>query len=150
MTVTNQHPGRRVILVFWKDKKDDPFEVFSNLKVFCESYPSYSYNTLNNYLSKGRKAFENGVVRVERKGLITRPVAAADPGAQPFKMIRAVRKGVMKEIDQGAEDLEYWLSRSSRERMAAVTFIVSQSLRPGERMDKTVVVKRKLKDDDVS
>jgi hypothetical protein len=148
MTVTRAKQGRRVILVYWKNKKDNPFEVFSNLKVFCESYPSYSYNTLNNYLSKGRKAFENDIVHVERKGLITRPVGAADSDAIPFKLVRVVRKGLMKEIDQEAEDLEYWLSRSPRERVAAVTFIMSQSLQAGQRMDKTVVFKRKMKDHD--
>lgn len=57
-----------------------------------------------------------------------------------------VSKGPMKEIDE-QEDLLYWLSKSPRERIEAVTFIISQSLKPGERLDKTAVVKRKLHDD---
>jgi hypothetical protein len=54
-----------------------------------------------------------------------------------------VRKGHIKEIDE-REDLLYWLSRSPRERMEAVTFIISQFLKPGQRMDKSAVIKRKL------
>lgn len=54
-----------------------------------------------------------------------------------------VRKGHIKEIDE-REDLFYWLDRSPRERMEAVTFIVSQYLKPGQRMDKTAVTKRIL------
>lgn len=49
----------------------------------------------------------------------------------------------MKEIDQ-EEDLLYWLRRSPRERMEAVTFIISQYLKPGQRLDKTAVSVRKL------
>ncbi|MBB6609996.1 hypothetical protein H7F15_03010 [Pontibacter sp. Tf4] len=54
-----------------------------------------------------------------------------------------VRKGPMKEIDE-QEDLRYWLSRSPKERIEALTFIVSQYLKPGQRLDKTAVSKRKL------
>jgi hypothetical protein len=57
-----------------------------------------------------------------------------------------VKKGLMKEIDE-QQDLLYWLSKSARERMEAVTFIVSQFLKPGESLDKTAVVKRKMNDD---
>jgi len=49
----------------------------------------------------------------------------------------------MKEIDE-QEDLRYWLSRSPKERIEALTFIVSQYLKPGQRLDKTAVSKRKL------
>ena len=146
----HQQPERRVILAYWKHQKENPFEVFSNLKIFCQSYPAYSYNTLNNYLSKGKKAFENDTVRIERKGLITKPVVPVNPvqDEDGFKIARVVRKAPMKEIDQDAEDLDYWLSRSPGERLAAVCFLVAQSLKPGERMDKTLVTKRKLKDDE--
>jgi len=49
----------------------------------------------------------------------------------------------MKEIDE-QEDLLYWLDRSPRERMEAVTFIISQYLKPGQRLDRTAVVKKRL------
>jgi hypothetical protein len=54
-----------------------------------------------------------------------------------------VRKGPMKEIDE-QEDLFYWLSRTPIERMEAVTFIISQYLKPGQRLDRTAVVKKRL------
>ncbi len=57
-----------------------------------------------------------------------------------------VNKGVMKEMDE-QQDLLYWLSKSPRERIEAVTFIISQSLKSGERLDKTAVVKRKMHED---
>jgi len=50
----------------------------------------------------------------------------------------------MKEIPE-EEDFYYWLSRPVVERLQAVTLIVSQSLAPGQRLDKTAVSKRKLK-----
>jgi pyridoxine/pyridoxamine 5'-phosphate oxidase len=43
------------------------------------------------------------------------------------------------------EDFNYWLSRPVVERLQAVTQIVSQSVKPGQRLDKTVVLTRKLK-----
>lgn len=54
-----------------------------------------------------------------------------------------VQKGHIKEIDEW-DDLLYWLDRSPKERMKAVTFIISQFLKPGQRMDKTAVTRRKL------
>lgn len=52
----------------------------------------------------------------------------------------------MKTYDQASEDLKYWLSKTPQERIAAVTFLVHQQLKPGERMDRTVFIRRKLKD----
>lgn len=54
-----------------------------------------------------------------------------------------VRKGHIKEFDE-REDLLYWLERSPTERMEAVTFIISQYLKPGQRIDKTAVTRRRL------
>ncbi|WP_106928766.1 hypothetical protein [Adhaeribacter arboris] len=51
---------------------------------------------------------------------------------------------LMKEIPED-EDFYYWLSRPVVERLQAVTLIVSQSLTPGQRLDKTAVSRRKLK-----
>ena len=50
----------------------------------------------------------------------------------------------MKEIPDD-EDLSYWLSRPVVERLQAVTLLVSQSLAPGQRLDKTAIAVRKLK-----
>jgi len=61
-----------------------------------------------------------------------------------MKIVPVVRKAMLKEIDEEYEDMLYWLSRPPHERMAAVTQLRSFSLKPGQRMDKTVVIKRKL------
>jgi hypothetical protein len=148
MQKVNLNVSRRVVLVHWKDRREEPYEVFSNLKVFSERYPVYNYNTLNNYLSKQRVAFEDDRVRVERKGLITKAVVPGPIRGNEFKMERVVRKVAMKGLDEGAENLEYWLSRSPVERLAAAAFIMGQSTKKGQRMDKTIVNKRKMKDHD--
>ena len=51
----------------------------------------------------------------------------------------------MKTYDQASQDLEYWLSKTPQERIAAVTFLVNQQLKPGQKMDRTVFFRRKLK-----
>jgi len=61
-----------------------------------------------------------------------------------MKIVPVVRRSVLKNIDEGYEDLLYWLSKSPQERIAAVTQLRSHSLTPGQRMDKSVVIKRKL------
>ena len=45
-------------------------EVYSSLKIFCDSYHQYSYNTLNNHLSKLKQPYENFSVKVERLPLV--------------------------------------------------------------------------------
>jgi hypothetical protein len=62
-----------------------------------------------------------------------------------FNMQPVVRKGRLAEIDETTEDILYWRARPAQERIAAVTFLVLQSLPKGARMDKSIVVKRKLK-----
>ncbi|MGX5819230.1 hypothetical protein ACWKWU_13590 [Chitinophaga lutea] len=133
--------NKRVILVFWKNQAEQPFEVFSNLKNFCLSYPEYNYNTLNNYLSKGKVPFENSDVRVERKNVLSQPKQTT---AKPHtgRMIAPVARRVsLKDANESARDWEYWLNQSPSERLAAVTFIISQSLGKNTRMDKTVISK---------
>lgn len=61
-----------------------------------------------------------------------------------MKIVPVVRKAILKEIDEEYEDMLYWLSRSPQERVAEVTRLISHSLKPGQQMDKTMVVKRKL------
>jgi hypothetical protein len=63
------------------------------------------------------------------------------------KIAPVVRKVLLQHANDESRDLAYWLSKTPQERIAAVTFLVSQSLKEGERMDKTKIVKRKLKDD---
>lgn len=61
-----------------------------------------------------------------------------------MKIVPVIRKAILKEIDEGYEDMVYWLSRSPQERIAAVTELRSHSLKPGQRLDKSVVIKRNL------
>jgi hypothetical protein len=51
---------------------------------------------------------------------------------------------MMKDAKDEQHDMEYWLSKPVKERAAAVTFIISQSLQKGQRMDKTKVVKKSI------
>lgn len=51
----------------------------------------------------------------------------------------------LKTDRQNLEDQAYWLSKSPQERLAAVTFLVNQNLRPFQRMDKSAVSTRSLK-----
>jgi hypothetical protein len=61
-----------------------------------------------------------------------------------MKIVPVVRKALLKEIDEEQEDINYWLTKSPIERIAAVTHLIRQTLKPGQRMDKTFVVKRQL------
>ena len=48
-------------------------------------------------------------------------------------------------FDEKMQDLEYWLSRPAKKRLAAVTFIISQNLEKDQQMDKTYINVKKLK-----
>ncbi|MEO7922436.1 MAG: hypothetical protein ABIR30_02075 [Chitinophagaceae bacterium] len=129
---------KRVIVAIWKDRAENSFEVFSNLKLFCASYPDYSYNTLNNYLSKSKVAYENDKMRIERKVVHT----AAIPQR---KIIMVAMRVSMRQHNDEAADLAYWLSRPVGERLAAATRLSGQLKKKGQLMDKTHVVKRRMK-----
>ncbi|KQS27014.1 hypothetical protein [Dyadobacter sp. Leaf189] len=62
------------------------------------------------------------------------------------RKIAMVRQQInMKNGDQAADDLDYWLAKTPQERIAAVTFLVSQMLEPSQRMDKTYFSQRNMK-----
>jgi hypothetical protein len=71
--------SRRVVLVHWKNNANKSIEVYSNLKNFSLANPMYSYDTLNNYLSKKKMPFETDDIRVERKQVITKPERPSKP-----------------------------------------------------------------------
>lgn len=133
-----KNPSRRVVILSRKTESETPLEVFSNLKILCESYPEYNYNTLNNYLSKNKTAFENDQVRIERKDIHNRPVIKR-------KIAVHVARVKMKNHDDDLADFKYWLSRPVSERLAAVTSLSAQFKKPGQRMDKTHISRRKMK-----
>lgn len=64
---------------------------------------------------------------------------------QVRKIALVVRKVMLKDANDEERDLEYWLTKQVKERAAAVTYLISQSLTKGQRMDKTIVVKKSLK-----
>lgn len=51
----------------------------------------------------------------------------------------------MKTGDQASDDLKYWLNKTPAERLAAVTFLVNQILKPSQRMDKSAVFRKNMK-----
>ncbi|MDB4921699.1 MAG: hypothetical protein JWQ54_3682 [Mucilaginibacter sp.] len=61
-----------------------------------------------------------------------------------MKIVPIVRKAVLKEIDESYEDMLYWLSKTPQERMAEVTRLCSHFLKPGQRLDRTILIKRLL------
>lgn len=139
---TTNTPNKRVIVVYWKNRNENPFEVFSNLKNFCISYNEFNYNTLNNYLSKEKTAYENAVVRVERKDVFLKPKTQTSIR----KIQPVVRKVSLKEADDYMHDVNYWLTKTPSERLSALTFIVRQSLSRGKnKLDKTQMARKKLK-----
>ena len=130
---------KRVVVINWKGRQENPFEVFSNLKILCESYPVYNYNTLNNYLSKNKMPYENDDVRIERKMVNTEPVK----GRQIAMVAKRVK---MRTHDEVKQNLDYWLSRPVGERLEAATRLSAQLKKhPNQRMDKTIYRKRKLR-----
>jgi len=60
------------------------------------------------------------------------------------KIVPVVRKALLKDIDESYEDMLYWLSKTPQERMAEMTRLRSFSVKPGQRLDKAVLIKRKL------
>lgn len=126
---------KRVVIITWKDQKDYEFEVFSNLKLLSESYPAFNYNTLNNYLSKNKMAYENDKVKIERKVVHT----AAIPQRRMIKVGKRINR---KTHDEEAIDNIYWLSRPLDERLEAVTRLRSQFVMKDQRMDKTYGLKK--------
>ncbi|MFM7359128.1 MAG: hypothetical protein ACKO1T_11190 [Sediminibacterium sp.] len=52
----------------------------------------------------------------------------------------------LKSLDEKMNDLNYWLAQPLVKRLEAVTFLISQTVDlTTTRMDKTYVVRRKLK-----
>jgi hypothetical protein len=110
-------------MLIWKS--EDQIEVFSNLKVLTEKYPQFNYNTLNNYLSKDKIAYDNDSVRIERMNVINKK--SIDNTSSSRKIIPVIKKQIMKTYDEKQEDLEYWLKQTPAARVAAVTALIQGS-----------------------
>ncbi len=51
----------------------------------------------------------------------------------------------LKNSNQVLEDFSFWQSKTPQERLAAVTFLVNQNLKPLQRMDKTISSQKTMK-----
>ena len=51
----------------------------------------------------------------------------------------------LKDSNQDDSDLNYWLSKTPQERLSAVTYLVNQNLKPGQKMDRTYMNIIKMK-----
>lgn len=94
-------------------------------------------------MSKVKVAYENQEIRIERKSITSKPKPIVEVRIR--KIAPVVRKVMMKGANEEQHDLEYWLSRPVIERAAAVTYIIFQSLTSGQKMDKTKLVKKKMR-----
>ncbi len=133
-----------MVVVHWKTRLENPFEIFSSLKNFCLSYTGYNYNTLSNYLSKDKLNTKNPVVRIERKEVILKPKSPSVP-ANGRSIIMVVRKVKMKESGDEKRNLAFWLSKPPLFRVAAITEMIMRTMDKSSHLDKTWIVKRKLK-----
>lgn len=129
---------KRVVVIYWKLRPESPLEVFSNLKILCESYPVYNYNTLNNYLSKNKMPYENDEVRIERKIVQTAP--------RKVRQIMMVGARLQSRLhDEEKQNLDFWASRSAEERLNAVGQLRSQIVKKNQRMKKNYGLKRVMR-----
>lgn len=127
---------KRVVVMNWKAQTENPIEVYSNLKILCESHPVFNYNTLNNYLSKSKIPYENDVVRIERKLVHTEPIKR--------RQIALIGNKVKaKGHDEEKQNKDFWLTRPVEERLDAVSRLRAQVVKNG-RLDKTFGLKRSL------
>jgi hypothetical protein len=127
---------KRVVVLIWKSQVENPIEVYSNLKILCESHPAFNYNTLNNYLSKRKVPYENEMVRIERKIVHAEPIKR--------KQIALVGKKVKAQgHNEEKQNRDFWLSCSVPERLDAVARLRAQVIK-NERMDRTFGLKRNI------
>jgi hypothetical protein len=63
-----------------------------------------------------------------------------------MKIAPVLHKAPLNSLDEKMNDLNYWLAQPLVKRIEAVTFLISQTVDlTTTRMDKTHVVRRKLK-----
>jgi hypothetical protein len=60
------------------------------------------------------------------------------------KILPSVVKKAYKEFNEVEQNRLYWMSKTPQQRIAAVTFLSMQSLKPEQRMDKSIIAKFKM------
>jgi hypothetical protein len=131
--------SRRVVVAVWKNRSEREIEVFSNLKVFCDSYPNFSYSTLNNYLGKAKSPYENQELLLTRQELFSKPIPRKVRSIQPV-----VNRYEQKAHDEGEQNLDFWLAAEPESRIYAVTKLASEGIPNDTKMDKQMVQKHKM------
>jgi hypothetical protein len=112
-TMTTIRENRRVIIAWWKKREENRFEVFSSLRVFCNHYPRFNYNTVSNYLSKQKTAFETDEIMIERKA-ITQKAGAVNKPDLPARLfwefdydkmdwVKSYRTVISRVIERGTD-----------------------------------------------
>lgn len=132
-------PNKRVVIAVWKNRAERVIEVFSNLKVFCESYPSFSYSTLNNYLGKAKTPFENDQIFLSRKEVFTKPIVKKVRSIQPV-----VNQYQLGSLEEGEQNLDFWLAAEPESRVYAVTNLVAEGIPKETKMDRRKVQRLKI------
>jgi hypothetical protein len=61
------------------------------------------------------------------------------------RMALVGKKINLKDANQEMYDLDYWLTKTPQQRLQAVTFLIRQNMPTGQKMDKSVWVKREMK-----
>lgn len=133
-------PKKRVVVAVWKNQNEQSIEVFSNLKIFCASYPKYSYSTLNNYLGKAKSPYENHELLLTRQKVFSKPILKKVRSIQP--VVNRYEQAVQDEREQ---NLDLGLASEPEERIYAVTKLVSQGIPKDLKIDKQIVQKFKMK-----
>lgn len=130
---------KRVVVAIWKNRSEREIEIFSNLKVFCDSYPSLSYSTLNNYLGKAKTTFENDQLILFRKEVFTKPIV------RKIRSIQAVVNRYNQATHEEAKhNLDFWLAAEPESRIYAVTKLASEGMPKGTKIDKKKIQKLKM------
>jgi hypothetical protein len=61
------------------------------------------------------------------------------------KMAMISRQINLKDVDQEAYDLEYWMSKTPQERLQSVTHLIRQNMVAGQKMDRGFHQQRLMK-----
>lgn len=60
------------------------------------------------------------------------------------KIFPIATKRLIKEINEIEQNNQFWMTQTAQQRIAAVTFLSMQYLRPGQTMDRYAVAKFKM------
>ena len=61
------------------------------------------------------------------------------------KMAMVSKQINLKDVNQEAYDLEYWMTKTPQERLQAVTILIRQNMIAGQKMDRSFHQQRQMK-----